>query len=255
MPDSVPPAYPFIGMIRLWYYLQRCTRDASIIQPLPHLKLSHRGGCGELVHSPCTQKGSVNGATVSKYETSLNKTWVYCRDNWPGCKCRVYKSDFWLMEKGYDNVFHQSLFEPIPCLLCHACKNARLHNKTVYGWVWKMNSGLSQTKGRSCPTVCQNNPHCENKIFLQTMVTFKFVCVKLIILTYYMSYHIPIAMYAANQWIFLTRCYNVFQLCVVGLGGPVPLCWHLCVPGQSTFRVLIALHVLTEKSSLTRTDT
>ena len=159
------------------------------------------------------------------------------------------------MEKGYDNVFHQSLFEPIPCLLCHACKNARLHNKTVYGWVWKMNSGLSQTKGRSCPTVCQNNPHCENKIFLQTMVTFKFVCVKLIILTYYMSYHIPIAMYAANQWIFLTRCYNVFQLCVVGLGGPVPLCWHLCVPGQSTFRVLIALHVLTEKSSLTRTDT
>ena len=38
-----------------WYYLQRQISAGAKFPPSPHLKLSHRGGCRELVQDPCMQ--------------------------------------------------------------------------------------------------------------------------------------------------------------------------------------------------------
>ena len=38
-----------------WYYLQRWISAGAKFHPSLHLKLSYRGGCGELAQDPCTQ--------------------------------------------------------------------------------------------------------------------------------------------------------------------------------------------------------
>ena len=38
-----------------WYYLQKRISDGAKYPPSPHLKLSHKGGCGELVQDPRIQ--------------------------------------------------------------------------------------------------------------------------------------------------------------------------------------------------------
>ena len=58
-PCSTPPAYSFtLGWFTNnanLYYLQRQISARVKFHPSPHLKLSHRGGCGELAQDSCMQ--------------------------------------------------------------------------------------------------------------------------------------------------------------------------------------------------------
>ena len=65
--------------MRPWYYLQRRISAGAKFPPSPDLKLSHRGGCGELVQNPRMQMAVWKRLlpTLKEYYPKWKKIWQW----------------------------------------------------------------------------------------------------------------------------------------------------------------------------------
>ena len=64
-------------IMRPWYYLQRRISAGAKFPSSPHLKLSHRGGCGELAQDPCMQTAAWKRLLVTgkNHRRSIMAVW------------------------------------------------------------------------------------------------------------------------------------------------------------------------------------